>query len=115
MGAVTLRIFLLLLTLLAAQTPRAEMLQRVVWADVTRVAPIIDTQVTLPGPNCGGPKPLTADLRDLLSWDLQPQCRSTSTTHTQGYVVDYVWDGRSYTTETIQHPGDRIALRLRLR
>ena len=107
--------WLLIPALLFTQTSQAEMLQRVVWAEVTRVVPIVDTQVTRPGPDCGGAKPHAADLSDLLAWYLQPQCRLISTSHTQGYKVDYVWDGRSYTMESTKHPGERIALRLRLR
>ncbi len=85
------------------------------WGKVTGVEPITSLIATPPERFCAGPKPSTQQLTEMLAWDLHANCRERTRIETLGYRVSYSWDGRHYTVDTNDRPGDRIALRMRLR
>ena len=102
--------------LLACSLPAgAEAFERGSWADVTRVEPITRQHQSLPAADCAGARPAAADLAELLAWDLHSDCRTATYSTVSGYRVNYSWDGRNYSVNMDEHPGERIALRLRIR
>ena len=101
--------------LLSARTLAATH-ERVVWADVTKVVPIVERRSEAPThPMCAKPRPAPqAGLRELLAWDLTDTCRPREIETSRHYRVFYVWNGREYEHVTNTHPGAKIALRLEI-
>ena len=115
MAAVKRRVCFAALLFSCGTAAWAQTQERIVWGQVTRIEPITSTMSTPPDVFCAGPKPAAPTLTEMLAWDLHASCHEQTRTETLGYRVSYSWDGRHYTINTEEHPGDRIALRLRLR
>ena len=107
-----MRLAVLLLLLPAIAGARVH--ERVVWADVIDVEPLIERERHEPrAAVCFEEKPIRASgLGALLAWDLAADCSVRETAKTRHYRVRYAWAGREYQHVTDKHPGNRIALRL---
>lgn len=57
-------------------------------------------------------RPPGQDLAALLAWDLRLHCAAGKPP--SGYRVYYRWDGRTYSRIMDRHPGDSVAVRVRL-
>ena len=100
------------LTVLVSAAARAEH-ERIVWADVIDVEPIVEREVKEPtDPRCFAPMPnRAAGLSALLRWSLAP-CDVITLVRSKQYSVRYAWGGREYEHLAQSHPGARIALRI---
>jgi hypothetical protein len=110
------RVSLIFCFSLIASWAHGETSERMVWGKVTHVEPITQAPTHTSPKGCPAEKPAAgASLTNLLSWDLDPKCHSASASRIVGYRVDYHWDGRKYSINMTEHPGDRIPLRMTLR
>ncbi len=87
---------------------------RLVWANVTRVEPVI-RQKSVPPNNqaCFQPKPArSAGLSSLLEWDLLVDCSPGTVSETTHYRVHYKWGGQEYDYTSKTLPGNKIRVRV---
>ena len=109
-----IRALTLAVLLSAALQASAKPQERVVWADVISVEPVVQRNVAEPThPVCFEPKPASSEgLAAMLAWDLGAPCLVERTEKTQFYRVRYAWDGREYEHAMDARPGGKIGLLL---
>ena len=111
-----IKVALLFAALFAAVLAQAEPIERVVWGQVTKVEPIVETTQPAVPRGCPLQKPPPgAALEALLSWDLDLSCQVAPISRVVAYVVEYHWDGRAYSLTMDQHPGNRVPLVMKVR
>lgn len=94
----------------------AQVIERVVWAEVTHVQPITQTHRPTQPARCTASKPVAeVRLARLLAWDLDPTCHVQVLKKIVAYDVEYHWDGRRYRQQMAKHPGDRVPLLIKIR
>ncbi len=104
----------MVVTIPASGAPPASV-EKVVYAPVLRVVPTTPLR-TPPIPCNTGKKPaVSAGLAAQLRWDFDIHCSTSVATRASRFTVTYSWDGRTYTQTMDRHPGDRVALQVRVR
>lgn len=105
------RVLVLVFALAGVAAARAEVVERIVWADVIAVEPVTEPiDARLPA-SCAAPRPVDVSLADLLAWDLRPECvEPAARERVLGYRVRYTWDGRTYVRQVDERPGRRLPL-----
>lgn len=101
--------------MLTAGAAVADTVERVVWAQVTQVEPLVESADVTPSADCLQPPPdRSQGLVALLRWDLRAECVAKRDTRTTGYRVEYRWDGRTYSRLMRERPGSEVRLLLKI-